>query len=182
MQVKGTLLMDYVRMIRSVKDKDWSKWLTDEDQEIINSKILPSKWYPYETMQRIGLAIFKELANSDLKMVQTFGKYMAGNLSQVYRNVIVDGDPIASVEKITDIQQMLFKDTEQAGRIIERGEKSFTMLVPVDLKVTTPEAAEAVGHQTAGVIEGIIENTGGKNVKTEINRKEGNFILKFQWE
>ena len=182
MQVKGTLLMDYVRMLRSAKGKNWSQWLTPADLEIIQSKILPSQWYPYETMQRIGLAIFKELANSDLNLVRAFGKFMARNLAKVYQQVIIAGDPISSVEKIVAIQRTLFKDTGSGGRIIERSEKRFTFEITAEAGINQPEAAAAAGHQTAGVLEGIIELAGGKNVKTEIREKGEGFDLRFSWE
>jgi hypothetical protein len=41
-KVKGTMMIDQVRMIRGNKDKDWNKYLKPEDWNIINTKILPS--------------------------------------------------------------------------------------------------------------------------------------------
>ena len=35
--VKGTLFLDYVRMIKKLKDIDWSKHLTPEDMEIVKA-------------------------------------------------------------------------------------------------------------------------------------------------
>lgn len=44
LKVKGTVLLDYVRLIKAVKDKNWDKYLTDADKQIINGRILPSLW------------------------------------------------------------------------------------------------------------------------------------------
>ena len=41
-KVKGTMMIDQVRMIRGNKDKDWNKYLKPEDWNKINTKILPS--------------------------------------------------------------------------------------------------------------------------------------------
>ena len=46
-KVKGTMMIDQVRMIRGNKDKDWNKYLKPEDWNIIKGMILPAAWYPY---------------------------------------------------------------------------------------------------------------------------------------
>jgi len=40
-KVKGTMMIDQVRMIRGNKDKDWNKYLKPEDWNIINTKFFP---------------------------------------------------------------------------------------------------------------------------------------------
>ena len=61
-KVKGTMLIDQVRMIRGNKDKDWNKYLTPEDLNIIKGRVLPAAWYPLETYKRCGRAVFQLLA------------------------------------------------------------------------------------------------------------------------
>jgi len=73
-RVKGTLLLDYVCMIRANKDKDWQKYLKPEDWEIINGRILPSLWYPYETFERAGMATFYVLGGGNFDAVRAWGK------------------------------------------------------------------------------------------------------------
>lgn len=46
MEVKGTLLVDYVKAIKGNKDREWDKWLEPEDWELIEGNVLPSQWYP----------------------------------------------------------------------------------------------------------------------------------------
>ena len=62
MQVKGTMITDYVKLVRSNPDKDWGRYLEDGDWEIINGQVLSSAWYPYEFFRRLGYAVFKEIA------------------------------------------------------------------------------------------------------------------------
>ncbi len=45
-KVKGTMVVDQVKLIRGNKSMNWSKYLKPEDWEAINKRILPSEWYP----------------------------------------------------------------------------------------------------------------------------------------
>ena len=56
-RVKGTLFVDYVRMLRSRREMDWSKHLTAVDLGYLVQRIDPDGWYPMETFERMGLAI-----------------------------------------------------------------------------------------------------------------------------
>ena len=82
MKVKGTLIIDYVRIIRANRERSWDRWLAKEDWEIIDGQVLPSNWYPYESFRRIGFAVFKEIANSDLNVAQQFGRLTIRNLAK----------------------------------------------------------------------------------------------------
>jgi hypothetical protein len=57
--------MDQVRLIRGNKDHEWDSYLKPEDWEIITQDILPSAWYPLETYQRCGWAVFNILGGGD---------------------------------------------------------------------------------------------------------------------
>ena len=65
MRVKGTLLLDYVRMIRANKELDWDEYLETEDWEVINSQILSSQWYSYDSFRRIAYGVFKVIGKSE---------------------------------------------------------------------------------------------------------------------
>ena len=65
-QVKGTLFVDYVRMLRAKKGVDWSRWLAPHDLEMLRTQIEPEAWYPMSTFERMGLAILAEVAQGNL--------------------------------------------------------------------------------------------------------------------
>ncbi|MDY6830568.1 MAG: hypothetical protein SWC96_01790 [Thermodesulfobacteriota bacterium] len=44
MQVKGTILLDLVRIIRSEKEKNWQPHLQPENREVINGYVVTSAW------------------------------------------------------------------------------------------------------------------------------------------
>ncbi len=104
MEVKGTLLLHWVKAIRANRDKDWSDSLTAEDWELIDGRILPSNWYPFEQWVRIGSALFKVAGNRDLNLTRVFGLDWMKNFLEVYKNILVDGDPAASITKFGQLR------------------------------------------------------------------------------
>ncbi len=87
--------------------------------EIINGQVLPSVWYPYGTFQRIGFAVFKEIAGSNMDTVRAFGRNMAKGVLQVYKSIAMQGDPAASLERLANLRRT-FMDAGES-RIKEKG-------------------------------------------------------------
>lgn len=61
--VKGSLFVDYARMIRSRKAVDWRLHLTPDDMELVSRHVDLEKWYPMEVFERLGLAILAEVGD-----------------------------------------------------------------------------------------------------------------------
>jgi hypothetical protein len=182
MQVKGTWIMNYIKIIRADKDREWDQYLEPEDWEIINGRVLSSQWYSYESFSRIGLAVFKEAAGSDLGAVRAFGRLMLEDLVKVYKTILIQGDPHGSVQKFVALRETFFKDVEGYTRIIDQGSDWLDyklMMVERDLKL---EAAEAFATQMAGSLEALVEKTGAKNVKVDIKREDDGFLIRLKWE
>src|ERR1019366_8881635 len=91
-RVKGTLFVDYVRMLRSRSDLDWSRRLEAVDLGYLVQRIDPEGWYPMETFERMGLAILDEIAQGDLVTVRMFGRGSIDWLCQKYENLVAEGD------------------------------------------------------------------------------------------
>ena len=72
-RVKGTLFVDYVRMLRSRKDVDWSRHLRPEDLAFLGERVRHDAWYPMDSFERMGLAILAEIS-SDMQIVQAWGR------------------------------------------------------------------------------------------------------------
>ena len=90
-QVKGTLFVDYVRMLRAQKGVDWSRHLTADDLVFLSQRIEPADWYPMETFERMGLAILNEIT-PNLDLVRAWGRAQIDWLSQTHANLIAVGD------------------------------------------------------------------------------------------
>ncbi len=167
-KVKGSLLMDYVRMIRANKDREWDKYLKDEDWEIINSRVLPSVWYPLETFTRAGLATFHVLADGDLKKVHAWGRISMEQLVKgIYKSVISESDPMKALERFMLLRQQFFNFSVMEFE--KQGDKHAKVWVDYPPE---EEGGEPYAAQLEGGFERIVELTGGSNVKIEFHPGE----------
>src|SRR6266581_4623893 len=65
-QVRGSLFLDYVRMLKARHELDWRRHLAPEDHGYLEQRINPAAWYPMATFERLGMAILHEIARGDL--------------------------------------------------------------------------------------------------------------------
>ncbi len=181
MEIKGSLVIDYVKAIRTFKDKDWDKWLEAEDWELINGQVLPSAWYPYESVRRIGYAVFKEVAGSNLNATRTLGKVSMKNLLKIYGNIVVPDDPQASIDKLMILRNNFMRgDTDIKVTERDEGWMKFSAIRPSQEK--DPERSEAYCYQLAGQLEELVEQTGGKNPKAKVQVTDQGADLLINWE
>jgi hypothetical protein len=182
MQVKGTWLLDFVKMIRSNKDKNFDQWLTRADWDIINSQVLPSQWYPYESFNRIGRAVFRGVSGSNLEITKAFGKLMMKNLLDVYKSVLIEGDPAESVEKFNVLRRTFFKDIESDIMPTSKEDKRMKMkliIVEIDRQVGEPEA---FAHLLSGALEELTVRAGAHSADCGVDEIEEGYELTLTWE
>jgi len=179
--VKGTLFLDYVRMIKKRKDTDWSRHLEPEDREIIKGQVLPSNWYPLDSYQRMGVAVLHEIAGGDVQVVREWGKRSLEELTKVYRNLVQEGEPMKSMERFQILRARFF-DFE--GLKIEPRQGNRVHLT-VDMAFENV-AEEAYAYQMAGSFERLLELSGAKNVTWKFHQKawEGDesTVIDISWE
>lgn len=98
--VKGSLFVDYVRMLRSRKDVDWGRYLQPEDLLYLDTRIHPDAWYPMETFARFGLAILDEIAHGDSFPARAWGRMSLEHMVTVHEGLLVPGDPRESLMRL----------------------------------------------------------------------------------
>jgi len=189
-RVKGTVLLDYVRLIHVAKDKNWDKYLKKEDWNIINGRILPSVWYPYEYFYRFGNAVLQEIAGGNMDIVRQFGKSNAETLFKgTYKGIMEStitggGGAIRFLERYTALVPTLFNF---AVIVLEKvSEKHVKFNVKVDLKLEEV-LWEPYFAQLSGTVEKVVEMCGGKNPRVKIiaKRWEGgaqDSVLDIVWD
>jgi len=167
-KVKGSVLMDQVRMIKANKDKDWNQYLKPQDWEVINGRILPSLWYPLEIFQRCGYAVFKLIAGGNLEAVRAYGRIRGKELfGDIYRAVILTQDPEKALERYNAITAQLYNFLNVKGEKV--GDKHMRTTISYD---PTDKTYEVHIYQVWGQIEQLIEMAGGKNVKVQLIARE----------
>jgi len=179
--VKGTLFLDYVRMIRKRKEVDWSKHLTREDQKILSQMILPSEWYPLETFQHCGVAVLKEIARGDMEGVRVWGRQSMDELIKIYKNLAEESDALKALEKLQLLRRR-FYDFEGLEISPQTGNR---VQVKVDMAFGGV-ADEAYAYQMLGTVERLLERTGAKNIQFKFIQKVWQgapaTTIEFSWE
>ena len=164
--VKGTLFVDYVRMLRAHKGVDWGAYLTPSDLSYLTDRIYPSEWYPMEAFERMGVAVLRVIARDDLKLVKHFGRVEMEALCKQYDNLVAPDDPNESLVRFKVLRQSFFdfpaldiQDVfeDQADAIVNYG--------------MGHDAEEAATWQTMGFFERLLERSGGSPVRVTLSKK-----------
>ncbi len=180
-QVKGSLFVEYVRMIKKNKQIDWNKHLASSEMRFLNQVILPSEWYPFEIYQHYGAAIFQEIADGEPPVACSWGKATMDRLAELYKgNLIEKGQPLGSLMKFKELNQRLFNF--DSFEIIVHDEKHVD--IGVDPAFGTG-AVEGYSYQMLGSFRRLIELSGVDKVEAEFSAKtwEGDHktVIELRW-
>jgi len=180
-QVKGTLFVDYVRMLRSRKDVDFSRWLAPHDLDLLRARIEPDAWYPMSTFERMGLTILAEIAQDNLELVKQWGRYSIDALSISHPNLVAKDDPRESLMRFQVLRQSFFDYPALVMREIHDGEASVQIAYGM-----CDRAEEAASWQTLGFFERLLEVSGARDVVVRFterswNEHETKTIVSMRW-
>lgn len=178
-QVKGVVLLDYVRMIKRFKDIDWDKYLIAADKQYLEEMIIPAKWYPYETYVRMGDGIFHEVAKGNVELVRMWGRTMVDQFHNASKLVDDSDGPPEAIEKIYVLYDRYFDFKAVEMQLLDGNR------LKVDMNDQWGDIAiEAYTFQFLGLVERIIELSGAKNIKTRFLKKywEGDEKTEFELE
>lgn len=184
MQVKGIILLDLVRIIRSEKEKNWQPHLQPEDWEVINGHVVTSAWYPGDLFYRISYAVYKVSGHSDLDVCFAYGRFTGGNVIKLYKNILVIGDPETSVNRFIARRKLFFggeyADAEIGRATFGNGWLKFQYTV-ADPVARGSEVATVVAYSLAGGLHELVERTGVDSVRTDITEKGQAFEIYITW-
>jgi len=161
--VKGSLIVDYVKMIRGNPQLPWADHLKPEDLALINQLILPSSWYPMEVFQRIGMATFKLVAQENYTVIRAYGRALADRINQENPGMVVKGRARNTLRKYREIQNRMysFKPVETEDLAPQR------LLIHIFSAPTEPEA-KLLMEIISGTLERLIELSGGRDIKIKL--------------
>ncbi|MBK5257268.1 MAG: hypothetical protein JJE39_14670 [Vicinamibacteria bacterium] len=175
-RVKGSLFVEYVRMLRSRKDVDWSRYLKAEDHPYLAVRIDPEAWYPMETFSRFGLGILDEIAHGDPFLARAWGRVSADHLVAIHGQLLVKGDPRESLMRVLVLRGSFFDfDAVAIPHLTDRHAE-----VHVNYGMSA-RAEQAASLQTLGVFGRLVELAGGRGVLTALTRRlwEGDPVTAF---
>jgi hypothetical protein len=180
LRVKGTLFVDYVRMLRAQKDTDWSKHLDPEDLGYLVRRIEPNEWYPMKTFERMGLAILAELSPA-LETIRAWGRAQVDWLCRRHADLVAPGDARDTLMRFRVLRASFFD--YDALRISELTDGEATLFIAYGM---SHRAEEAASWQTLGFFERLIELAGATNVQAWFANKswssQGQTCIRIRWE
>jgi hypothetical protein len=179
--VKGLLFADYVRMLRAHRGRTWHEFLEPDDVPYLHQEIDVDAWYPMESFERLGVAIFQAIAEGDLGLVRDWGRASVTRVVGANEHVLVPGDPRESLMRFFVLRRSLF-DFE-ALSMLQLCDSSASIGVEYGMQ---PLAERAAAVQTLGFFEGLIALAEGGDVHGEFLesswRGDRQTIIGFSWQ
>ncbi len=165
-QVKGSLFVDYVRMIRSHKSVDWLRYLRHEDLAFLDQTIAADAWYPMDVFERLGIGILHEIAKGQKDAVRMWGYFQVDALQELHPSLITPGDPCESMRRFEVLRNGFFNF--EALQVVAVSENTAHVRVAYHMSAVAEEAAS---WQTLGFFERLVTLAGGENVFAELTEK-----------
>ena len=159
-RVRGVLFVDYVRMLRSQKAVDWSKYLAPDDLPYLQTHIDPGRWYPMATFERMGNAILETVTRGELFPVQLWGRYSAAQLRAANPMLLAPNDPPETLSRFRVLRQTFFDFDALEVPLLHDNEAHIIVRYHMGMA-----AEEAAAYQTLGFFEGLLELAGATEVR-----------------
>jgi hypothetical protein len=178
--VKGSLFLDYVRMLKAHKGVEWNTFLSPEDLKYLEQTIDTTAWYPMATFERMGNAILKFVAGDQLMPVQLWGRFSAAQMKHAHPKLLAQGDPVETLNRFRVMRQTFFDFEALDVLMLHEGEAQIAITYHMGMP-----AEEAAAVQTLGFFEGLLELAGAKDIKAKFREKSwagaARTILDVRW-
>lgn len=183
MRVKGTVIVDLVKTIKSRPDFNWGVYLEPRDFEIINSIVLATNWYDGGFFWRASLAIGEFIGRNDLGASFDFGRTCARSYLAVYKRLIVSGQPMKSLENFINAWESFYDVQGKAYRPMEiEGNGTGATIHAWDYPGMNPPAVRPrYFHALAGYFQEIAERSGCSRVTHTITDLSDHFRMTYRW-
>lgn len=180
-QVKGVLFVTYVRMVRGNKDLPWAAHLRPEDQPYLQQRVDESAWYPMESFERLGLAVFRLVAKGNLTLVRSWGRLSAVEMAGSFEGLVVAGDPRETLMRIQVVRRSFF-DFEPVT-VLEIDDAAAMLEMAYGM---SPAAEEAAAMQSLGFFEGLVELSDGRVTEAALVERawagDPRTVLRLAWD
>ncbi len=165
-RVRGTIFVDYVRLIRSKKEVDWSRYLEPVDFDFLSQKITDEAWYPTSTFERYGLGILHGVAGSSLGMVRQWGCFQVDAMLRIHPGILETNNPCESLMRVAVHRKGFFDFEVLTIKEITDGHALF------GLDYQMSDVAElAACMQTLGAFEELVRRAGGNDVNAQFTER-----------
>lgn len=160
-RVRGSLFVDYVKMVRSMKKVDWTQYLEPADQRFIDEPVDLTGWYPMETFERLGVGILGEVARGQLEAVRMWGRFQVDALRRHLPDLVAEGDPRDTLYRFQTLRRGMFD--YDAVDIAHADDEQAKIRIAYGMGV---KAEEAAAHQARGFFERLLEIAGATDISS----------------
>ena len=175
------MFAEYVRMIRSNKQYDWSAQLADEDLRFLQARVDPAGWYPMETFERFGNAILRFIALDDLQAVRMWGRFSVDEQRAAHPELVVVGDPVETLQRFRVLRSTFFDFP--AVEIVMLLDHQAHIVISYHMGA---RAEEAASFQTMGFFERQLELAGAVQVDAKLIQRswagDARTLLEVSWD
>jgi len=159
-QVRGSLFLDYVRMLKARPQVDWRRHLATEDLGYLEQRIDLEAWYPMAAFERLGMAILDVIARGDLGAVRAWGRRTVQPMATLHGGLLVKNDPRESLMRFQVLRRTFFDFEATHMTRVDDSEVQVRLAYGM-----SPPAEEAASHQAMGFFDGLVELAGGEEVR-----------------
>lgn len=160
------MFVDYVRMLRSQKNVDWSRHLAPDDLPYLQAHIDPMSWYPMGCFERMGNAILNTVTRGELFPVQLWGRYSAAQLRAANPMLLAPNDPPETLSRFRVLRETFFDFNALDVPMLHDDEANIVLRYYMGMP-----AEEAAAYQTMGFFEGLLELAGAKDVRAAFHEE-----------
>jgi hypothetical protein len=159
---RGTVLIEYVRMMRQRKDVDWLELLRVEDFALL-SRLHRNAWYPMTSFERILAAVLSQSNPTDMNGQRLWGVRSAAGFVSENRALVAVGDPVETMMRLRVLRATLFDFP--AFEVSEITEGHAILGVSYQMG---PLMEEAACWQTIGLCEGVLTLAGARAAQSTV--------------
>jgi hypothetical protein len=159
-RAKGVSFMELVKLLKAYRRQHSLGSLSDEAQELLEQRLLPTEWYPFAGVRElIELSYRLLLGQSEhaaLEMGIAGGSYA---LSSYHKNFVKENDPLSSILAMRHTWRLYFDFGELSAKL--DGERAVRFVLDGYSDMTVAHGMMIVGwHRAAGLVAGAETTTG----------------------
>ena len=151
--VRGSLFVEYVRMIRRRKNVDWEGILPPADLVYVWQQIRPNDWYPMATFECLGIAILDHLDGASLDAVRLWGRFSAQQFVGGQDTLIVDREPVESLMRLRVMRSTLFDFPAFDVPMLTDGHARVSVTYHMSPRAEEARSANRCGEANCGIPE-----------------------------
>ena len=118
-----------------------------------------TEWYPFDTFERMGVAIINEIADGDMEAVRLWGKSSINDLLGLHKDLVSGGDPAETLMRFQVLRKTFFDFS--AIDLLAVSENDARFRIAFDMCALAEEAAT---YQALGFFETLLEAAGANPV------------------